>query len=97
MLDSRYCSEGYRGVYCSVCVEGYRKLSSEECSKCQEALGLNTDVLFLIVFSVLTLVALVLVVLFLIGGPQAICKVRCGCKFLKHRERGRVDSKEAIS
>lgn len=95
-VGSRYCSEGYMGVYCSVCIDGYRKLSSDECSKCNETLGLSTDLLFLIVFTVLTLVAMVIVVLFLIGGPRAMCKVRDAYN-RRVRERGRVDLEEVIS
>ncbi|CAM9638404.1 unnamed protein product, partial [Laminaria digitata] len=70
-----YCADGYRGPYCAVCAEGYGRGVSNTCHYCD-----NATAHFLVtmgtLFSLVMLLLMILAVVFLIGGLDAIDIVR---------------------
>lgn len=80
--DTRYCSEGYRGVYCSLCAEDYRKISGNHCMSCGGAWGLGATMLLWAAVALLPLLLLMIFV-FLLGGLTAVWQV------CNEKEKGR--------
>lgn len=77
--ETRYCVEGHKGAYCSVCAEGYRRLSGGQqlCVSCGGgwSRGARTALWVLGVLSPLLVLALMV---FLVSGLAALTEVREG-------------------
>ncbi|CAM9217775.1 unnamed protein product, partial [Laminaria digitata] len=70
-----YCQEGYKGPYCAVCTEGYGKGVSNTCHSCDDSTA-HLLITMGVIFSLVAVVVLLLAVVFLIGGLDAIAIVR---------------------
>lgn len=68
---SSYCAEGYEGIFCSQCADGYRRLAGNGCSSCDDTWGFASHAVIwaLVFFTPLTLGA---IVVYLVGGSKAL-------------------------
>ncbi|CAM9678213.1 unnamed protein product [Pylaiella littoralis] len=88
--DSRYCEEGHKGAYCSVCAVGYRRFSRGQlCNSCagEWSIGLEATLLALAVGACFLLITLVV---FLIGGVTAVLQFKkklSGCLCCRRRSK----------
>lgn len=73
--ETRYCETGYRGPYCAVCANGYRRISGYECLDCQSKWGVVAHVVLWLVVA-LTPVLLVSLMLYLFGGTTSFKQAR---------------------
>lgn len=69
--ETRYCTEGYRGPYCAVCQEGYRRVSGYRCLSCDGGWGLAARVMLWVLIAVFPFIV-VGVIVFLIDGSEAV-------------------------
>lgn len=70
--ESRYCVEGHKGAYCSVCADGYRRFSGQQlCISCAGGWS-NGARGMLWVLGIASPLLLIVFVVFLIGGVPAV-------------------------
>lgn len=74
--ESRYCVKGHKGAYCSVCADGFRRLSGGQlCKSCAGDWGRGVRAV-LWVFAAVALLLLITLVVYLIGGATALSQAR---------------------
>ncbi|CAN0240311.1 unnamed protein product [Pylaiella littoralis] len=74
--DSRYCVEGHKGAYCSVCADGYRRFSGGQlCVSCTGGWSSGLQAMLWALAAVACYLLMTLVV-FLIGGVSAISQLK---------------------
>ncbi|CAN0265527.1 unnamed protein product, partial [Pylaiella littoralis] len=95
--ESRYCVEGHKGAYCSVCVDGYRRFSEQQlCISCAGGFSSSARGLLwgMVVAAAMLLITLAV---FLVGGVKAISQLKrklAGCCYFR---RGCSKGAEAVS
>lgn len=71
-VESRYCVEGHKGAYCSVCADGYQRFyGGQMCISCDGRWSSSARGI-LWVMGVAATVLLISLVAFLVGGVKAV-------------------------
>lgn len=75
MDELRYCREGHKGAYCSLCADGYRRFSQGHlCYSCDGTWTSGASLVLWVLVSAVLMLLLLLIVLvaFLEGGVVAV-------------------------